>query len=200
MKVILFNGPPRSGKDTVATRVWGDYLTNTKYEVEYERFSFPLKKGLAGFFDVPYDEFGNNIMEADKDLPRLPNRKTYRQAQISFSEDWAKKFFGPNIFGELMVERINTFVAGVESGGIPLILIPDSGFIEELEPIVGAFGPSAVAVVKMFREGCTYEGDSRSYLSQERLDRMGVHTVRLYNDSTPEDLLNMFYDRMKGWL
>ena len=74
-----------------------------------------------------------------------------------------KPTFGPQIFGVLACQRLKT-VAEHET-----IVITDSGFRAEAEPIVQMFGPKNCYKIEIYREGCDFVGDSRSYWPYEEL-------------------------------
>jgi len=148
--VILFNGPPRAGKDVGALTLYnmGGY--------RLLRFSDPLKAALPAFFNLPAKDLEVTKDEAN---PDLPYNMTYRQAQISLSEDWAKVQFGQSIFGELLARRI----AEEDKDCV----IPDSGFLAELIGLVSAaqLADCQFLVIRVERPGKTFARDSRGYLT-----------------------------------
>lgn len=84
---------------------------------------------------------------------------TYRQWQISMSEDWIKPRYGKGWFGAHLARRINACAD-------QLIVVPDSGFEPELAALVEGVDPGArVGLLRIERMGCTFDGDSRNYVS-----------------------------------
>lgn len=150
-RVIFFNGPPRSGKDTAVnylagTRLWGSF-----------KMSQPLKDAARAFFDI--SPHGVKSLEAIKDEP-LPELfdDSYRKVQISLSEDWAKPRYGADVFGKLAARRVSHILS-------PVALCSDSGFAEEAEPILRQIGRKNALLVRLHRSGHTFTGDSRSYIT-----------------------------------
>jgi len=183
-KLVLFNGPRHSGKDTAVLR-----CVET-FNAYHFKLSAPNKAAIKAIFEL-----------TDEDVDYLESIKTqdtsllfgtsYVKAQISFSEDWLKKFLGIHVFGELARRKVHREAALNRRQG--LFCCSDSGFACEAEPLVDLFGEENVLLVKLVREGKTFEGDSRSYI-----DLPGVATVTLLNDDkesylqSVDDLVSSF--------
>lgn len=166
-RIIFLNGPPRSGKDEGAS------IIVRNFPARRYKMSRPLKDGLAAFFGFNHAMMRD--IEANKDeegIVALFNGLSWRQAQISLSETWAKRVFGDDIFGKLAVMYLR------EATSTDITVISDSGFLHECLPIVRHFRPSQCLLIQLMRDGCTFEGDSRSYIE---LDEFGVTTVQLHN-------------------
>jgi len=151
MKIILLNGPPSSGKDFAAT-----YIVKTFKNTRQVKFAGILKEkthALYGFINRPY-----NYYEEVKDLPNCDFYGiTPRQAYINVSELYFKPTHGKNIFGKILAEELKEY-------NNKLIVISDSGFTEEAEVLIKEYGAHNIILVKIEREGHTFNGDSRSYL------------------------------------
>ena len=82
---------------------------------------------------------------------------------IWVSEEVIKPLFGYNYFGKYLAEEIGVS----DSCGV---VISDSGFAQELMPILDrdyyTFNDIEVHVVQLTKDGCTFEGDSRTYLDK----------------------------------
>lgn len=157
MNIILFNGPPRSGKDTAAKFAF-DFI-NTKYRNRYglwEKFSFPNKRAFAGMMGLACDAWGVvEPYEAIKDRA-IPNLGfSYRQWQIDYSERFMKPLYGKDIFGRLLLDRLSCF--NLEKF-IPVV--SDCGFQVECDVLKG----HNVLLFTMSCKGCTFEGDSREWV------------------------------------
>jgi hypothetical protein len=59
--------------------------------------------------------------------------------------------------GRLASQRVQRSTADV-------VIVTDSGFAGEANVLVEDFGPAAVTLVHMFREGTSFHGDSRSHI------------------------------------
>jgi len=186
--VVVLNGPPGCGKDTLAEYIafnghpfymFGEHRTL----VYHEKFAEPIKDALSAFLDISRDE-----LEFNKNIPGLlPNNQSIRRSLITMSEEWAKPTFGNGIFGTMLGKKIERYVTRSKGKFIrqdpkQLYIISDSGFYEELEALE-ELHPGKVRLIRIGRDGCTYEGDSRSYLFNVPLR---VKAVDIGNNSTKE--------------
>ena len=171
MYIVGFNGPPRSGKDTLA-----EMLANQMDKagvvslVVPESLSLPLREiayamtGWQGARDgFTYEAFKTEV------FPQFGNR-TGRQLMIDVSERFLKAIYGQTIMADLLIAR--------NSGiGSAVLLIRDCGFQCEVNPLESWVGVENLYMVNLFREGCDFSNDSREY----------VHTSgkmhQVYNDS-----------------
>ena len=195
--VILFNGPPRSGKDTAAD-IAIDYFQNLHCQVSRYSVAHPLKKAVHALFglNVPVDEY-----EDRKSTP-LPEffGSTPRQAYIDLSEKFAKPHYTPDFFAKVAVQYIKNLPNSV-------IVVSDCGFKAELNAIIQEFGEENVRLVRIYRPGTSFGNgfnglmeriryyvlrllgkkpnkpvkDSRSYLHSE-------NSIEIQNDGDIHDL------------
>ena len=166
-KIILFNGPPRAGKDTAVSLL--NEVPNLP-EIKREKFAAPLKAAVKAFYGLTNDEWAFFDSPDNKDKPHpVFCGKTCREAQIAMSEVYAKPFHqSKTVFGELLVRRMISWHVGGLFG------ISDSGFIEEAYPLISTFGKGNVMLVRIYREGHTYAIDSRNYLYDDSLTSIDV--------------------------
>ena len=170
-KVVILNGPPNCGKDTLADAMWHDY---TGAQVERRAMKDGLIDLTADLLLVDREWF--RVVCADRDwkeepMDRLGGRSP-RQALIYVSEEVVKPAFGSDYFGRYAANNL-------EQGA--LNIFSDGGFVEEVIPLLNAVGLDNVLLVQLFRNGCSFEGDSRSYLPRE----MFTHSATLYNERLP---------------
>lgn len=183
-KIILFNGPPRSGKDIAATKIMSvfSFVNDLTGEgIEFDRFSMPIKAAFAGTVNAPIDEYGTvNPYEQTKDelIPWLG--VSYRQWQIDFSESYMKPKYSKDIFSRLFVQRNYNSKARA-------IVVPDSGFAEEAEPIAKTFGVENTLLIRVRRPGFDFTGDSRSYIKN-----ISPNEFDIFNDGPVEE----FYEKV----
>lgn len=159
-QVILFNGPPRSGKDTAALFIIEDYE-----RARTLKFAQPLKSAVAALFDLSFDFLRR--MEApgsdEKNNPQpLLGGMSWRDACIWMSERCAKPALGDDFFGRAMVTRMR------ESTSCDVTIITDCGFQDEVLPVINAFGEANCHLFRLHREGCHYNNDSRGYIFTRR--------------------------------
>jgi hypothetical protein len=181
-KIILFNGPPRSGKDTAALRVQKIFSSiSADSRVDFDRFAMPLKAAFAGVVGADMDEYGNVEPYESTKGDIIPEFNcSYRQWQIDFSESYMKLKYGSDIFARLFVQRNRNTSATA-------IVVPDSGFKEEAKPIADAFGLENTLLIRCHRPGYDFTGDSRSYISGISPNEVDVH-----NDTT----INEYYEKI----
>lgn len=169
-KIFLLNGPPSSGKDSLAS-----YIESINKTFSIDKFAKPLKEANKGMFSLTDEEF--NLYDTDAKLKNTPQDrfygKSWRQVNIDLSEDFIKGKYDIKFFGLELAKRIAV-------NDKKRILVPDSGFLDEAVPIVEKFGKNNVFLLKLHREGFTYKGDSRNYIDGEKL---GVKTFNIVNDN-----------------
>jgi hypothetical protein len=150
--IIFLNGPPHSGKDTVAGII-KKLLPNCG---EY-KMSKPLKDAFKSIFPFP-PEFSAKLLEEYKDEPFYNGIDiTPRQFQINLSEELIRPMFGKDVFGNIACMSLRQMP-------YKHIVISDSGFEEEIKPIFKMFGPQRTLGIVISRTGCDYDNDSRSDL------------------------------------
>jgi len=162
-KIILFNGPPGSGKDTAAERV-GDLVTTPN--VQIEKFAKTVKEGchaMLGLVNAHGAPLAHDHFEERKNEP-LPEFGGFspRDTYIWYSEEVMKPRFGNDIFGRLTADRI-------AQSHMPIVCISDSGFIEEAQVLIDRFGSDNVSLVRMHRTDHDFTGDSRSYIDSDQI-------------------------------
>jgi hypothetical protein len=167
-RAIFLNGPPRSGKDTLAL-----HLKRTLPGVQVHKFARVLKLAthrLYGLLGGPMED--DAFFEACKDEPRPEFRGlSPRQAYIAVSERYMKPTHGEDVFGRMLVENLGRT-------GRALFVISDSGFAAEALPVVREIGARNCLLLRIHadRRGCDFHGDSRSHITLPE-----VRTVDLDN-------------------
>lgn len=180
MQIILLNGAPRSGKDTVAKMLKDRSSTS----VHLEKFALPLKLSVPLLYGISHDVWRDELDTArNKDLPCSQFfGKTPREVQIALSEDFLKKMHGSNIFGELLSRRV---AAIRDRAMLEAVIVSDSGFVDEAMEVVKGFGHRNVQLWRVHREGCDFKRDSREHIN---LDGCGVLSYDIFNNGSLDDL------------
>lgn len=180
-KIILFNGPPGSGKDTIASMV----QTQLK-GAEIVKFAAPLKT-VALHLYCGGDSRLFHEFDLDQEKKISPSNvflgKTCRQVQIDISEQYMKPMHGQDVFGKFLAA---TLERKVEAGdGNEIFLVSDSGFKPEAEVLIEQFGSQNVMLVRIHRDGFIFDKDpespkydSRNYID---LDEQEVHSLDVDN-------------------
>lgn len=189
MKVIFFNGPPRSGKDTSA-KIVRDILREQGEFPLIVKFSDALKNTahtLVGL-DVPADHFETTKDFCNMLLPMREDGSQHmspREFYIFVSERMVKPHFGNEFWGRTTLNSIKA----ADALRITHLLVADSGFSEEAQVFADEYGFDNCHVVRLSRDGCSFEGDSRSYWSTD----FGVTHIDNSNgiDVLKDNLLDM---------
>lgn len=150
--IVIFNGPPGSGKDEAAA------YFKENYGFGNLSFKYQLFKETIKHYGVDRDWFMEGY--EDRTLKEHPevvlNDKSRREALIHVSEDIIKPTKGKAYFGEQVAEEI------VEGNHYA---IADGGFFEELKPLIEKVGVDNIVIVQLTREGHDYSSDSRRYFN-----------------------------------
>lgn len=164
-RIIAFNGPPRSGKDTIAN-VLATRLENTYTSVIVRsQLSLPMRLAVCAMLGIEYSEF---TYERIKDQVQEITGETFRQTMIRLSEEHVKPAYGNDIWVKSAMAR-----AMVELPHI--VVISDLGFPEEINYLESTY--AEVLVVQIDRDGSTWDNDSR-------VPCTGRHSMELDNNTT----------------
>lgn len=180
-KVIFLNGPPRCGKDTLAE------ILHRRLKTKTLKFADPLKRACHALFslDVPNEYYDS--MKDQKTSSFLDN--TPRSVYISMSQEYIKKKFGDNFFGKILLNTIR------ENTKINAFVISDSGFYGESQVVSEAISPKNCLLIHIYRNGCNFSNDSRSYIKLP-----GVDSAKLYNNLSMEYLKKSGLTIISSWL
>lgn len=151
-KVIILNGPAGCGKDTLAMA-----LVEMGFAKGTASFKNPMFNiALAALGPDAYREFLDGYDDrARKEKPEgFLNGLSRRQFMIAISEQFIKPVLGDDYFGRYLAENL--------PDGDEVFVVSDGGFASEVAPIVAA--GHDVRIVRLHRDGYTFEGDSRGYL------------------------------------
>ena len=148
-RTIILNGPPRSGKDTIA-----EYISD-KFGYTRASFKEPLIDSTCFYYGVDRDWFMNRYEEDKEVRQENLNGLSRRQALIHVSENVMKPQRGKGIFGEMLA-------ASMVASENKKFVFSDGGFPEEFLEIK-KYDPNVV-LVHLYRPGCDFSNDSRDYI------------------------------------
>lgn len=185
MHIFLLNGPPGSGKDFAAA-----ILGERQFKM-----AGALKRMTHAAMGLRYgggDPYSAAYFEAHKDVPRSEfGGATPRDAYIQMSEGFVKPLLGEDYLGRVLAKEIGDAVKLRydlrPEAAPPRYAVSDCGFREEALALVDAFGPQALTLVRLAREGCSFDNDSRGYIT---LADVGVRTFDIFNDADFRESLN----------
>lgn len=200
IRIVIFNGPPSSGKDTAALACFKSQTVGG-FKV-FDRMSRPIKKAFAGMVNAPINKFDVvENWEHRKDEPlKILDGKTFRNWQQDFGEKFMKPLYGENIFARLFIERQHNQAPNAT------IFVPDCGFDIEYETLALHYGTENILVVKLYRPGYTFAGDTRKYLDigsrfASGIEDPDIENVRHINNSTTRTAFEMrVLEVVSDWL
>lgn len=173
-KIILINGPPRSGKDAAAIAI-SSYFP----DVAHAAFKSPLVRLTQEVGQVEYKRWFKDY-EDKKDEPwEEYYGKSPREMMIVISEQWLKPTFGNDILGRMAVQRNQEYF---NTKGF--IVFSDSGFLAECEYVIKTWLPYESTrarnclLLRIHRDGHDFSNDSRGYID---LGHLGVTQLDINN-------------------
>lgn len=180
-KIVLLNAPKGAGKDTIGRCLKNLYGCELRaFKTALYECAFPLSKCKT------WAEFIH--LTNDRDAKDKPHRNFYgrtpRQFLIHVSEDIVKPNFGDKFFGVKSAESIS--IGDFERG----VVFTDSGFVEEVLPLIKEFGGKNIYVVQFTGQGSNnFDGDSRDFIYIR-----DVHTIRMTMKN--EDIIPETYAKL----
>lgn len=185
-KIIFINGPKRSGKDTAGGALFVNGLA------KMYKMTTPMDDALRAFFGFTHAEY-KVWREERKDDPTFMGTRIFRHVMIDFSERFIKPTIGENAFGLMAVQRIEAMKTG--GSGLDAVCITDSGFADEATPLIEKYGADNCLLIRLYRDGHTFAGDSRDYI-----DLPNVKRIDVYNNFTEELFKQMIVAVVEEWL
>jgi hypothetical protein len=189
MKVLILNGPPGCGKDTIAKLLckMAPVLQGEFKEVLYEETAKLLRSIGSSFSDDPKDYSittsdvrRSNEDRDSKEQPFVGGLSVRRWLQIT-SEMVVKKDRGQDYFGVASADRWHS--KGTDH------VISDCGFIEEVDAVVDRFGAENVYVIRLHREGFSFAVDTRYYIKYSNAQELDF-TLRAGYPMEPVEFLH----------
>lgn len=178
-KIIVFNGPPRSGKDTAAHIIQQYFGSDT---VAHLKLSTPLKRFVSELSGLSIPQ-----LEEGKEQPLLFGQTvSSRDLQIGIYEA-ISKVAGRDWLAQIVVHKINT----VEQS---IVVLSDGGRPEEIDKLVRNFGASNILLLQLFRKGTSFQGDIRQYIYDSR-----IVTQPVMNEDLQQFKIDII-DEVTSWL
>lgn len=168
MNIIIFNGPPDSGKDTSADHLVAKY-GYTKLEMKGALRRLAHAMASLSMHQHAVELCTRLEFESDPNDPtlRLKNTevraefgdRTWRQFLIWISEEVCKPIFGADIFSLAAVKAIR-------DSGAQKIVFSDCGFQVEIDTLHWQSPQNAtIHLCHLYRPLRTYSDDSRAYVT-----------------------------------
>lgn len=159
-KIIIKNGPKSSGKDFAAK-----WLAQHRLDTQHFEFKSQLYMDVANHYGLTMAEL-SRLYEGDKNIPQdVFGGKSVREAMIYVSEEVIKPVYGLEHYGRILANQIDESdcsIAVISDGGVAN---DNGGWYDwnELFPLIEKFGIENILIVQLYRQGCSFEGDSRRY-------------------------------------
>lgn len=147
-QVVIFNAPPKAGKDFICNFLKDNYFCN---KVEFKGKLRELVKVIYSLSKEQVEWLG--LRENKENPQEVLGGLSYRGAMIDVSERLIKPRYGKDYFAKALLGELVDFTVNV---------ISDGGFIEEVEYL--ADSGCDMYVIRIHSNGCGFEGDSRQYL------------------------------------
>lgn len=176
-KIIIFNGPPRSGKDTFADKLEHVYEnkwfnSDVIFIAMRESFKDSLVHLVLDFYNIHEDEWDDRYEHSKEEPWDALGGRSQREALIDMSENKIKPMFGNDFFGKAAARKLQT---GSDSDGDGrLYIFSDGGFVEEIQPLIDKFGKENILIIRLHREGFDFSNDSRGFLNIEGIESWDV--------------------------
>jgi len=172
---VVLNAPAGSGKDTVAEHF------SEHHHKEFKASLFDIAKSVAQISDKRWNElYSRELKEQPTDelFGRSP-----REHMIHTSEKLIKPVYGNDYFGKALCRSL-------EDG---INIISDGGFKDEIQFLIDELGSENVLIIQIYRDGCSFDNDSRNYVDDVSCDVIGLN-----NNSTLNNLFNTI-DNIIKW-
>lgn len=180
MKIVVFNGAPKSGKDTFGSLLKQDLNGLEDCLAENHSFKEIMFDILCNLFSITHSEWFDRYDKAKEEPWDKLRGLSQRQALIALSEQGLKNAFGQDIFGYHMVGRLKFASAGIDEEGYKYYAVfTDCGFQAELDCLKAEFGAENIMLVRLHREGFDFSNDSRSLLYDSEVHSIDVDSKGL---------------------
>lgn len=194
MFVVGFNGPPESGKDTMAEML-ADHMDKQgiTLPVRMESLSMPLRKIAYTMVGWPMDSLDGAQYAAFK-TTWFPQFNAHgRQIMIDVSERFLKPTYGIEVMAKMLLTRNENFPG--------VLLVRDCGFQIEVDPIAKAIGVRNLFLAQVHRTGKDFSNDSREWVYNPDGGFMRVENNSGFDDLRTE--AGRLYGRLvnqMGWV
>lgn len=177
---FYLNGPPSVGKDEIG-KVIAPKLRSSTFG--YKNRLVAIAKVMAGVNDATWDK-----MYEDKDTPnnRLFGLSPRKFLQV-ISEKMVKPILGEDYFAKALNKEILNKGRNIYRPFHPVIT--DCGFEKEVACTLAAFPQANHVIIRLHCEGCTFEGDTRTYLPPMANGSPNIIELEIENPRVEPELL-----------
>lgn len=158
--IVVFNGPPGTGKDEACLYFIKKGYTHLSFKEELFKETFKFFGVSKGWFMKGYND--RSIKETPAPELKVNGASlSRRDAMIYVSEKFIKPKYGDEYFGIQATKNIKNGHNYCFS---------DGGFVSELVPIINKVGVENICIIQLTRKGCDFSSDSRRYFYGEMVE------------------------------
>lgn len=147
-KIILLNGAPQSGKDTLA------HYLEKELKAKHLKYAANVRE-VAGIIHPKVNFWDETIKDIALECLSF---QTPREVLIKIGMS-LRTGLDKNVWVESLAEKIEA-----EYWGKTVAVISDCGFQNEVDVMIQRFGEQNVLLVQVYRDGYTFENDCRNYV------------------------------------
>jgi len=174
MYILGFNGPPQCGKDSLAAMVVEHMeIQGCDIPIKVDYLSLPLRQIAYQMVGYTGDLFGDDYESFKVMQFGQFEARTGRELMIDVSERFLKPTYGIDVMAKMLLQRNHNFDG--------LLLVPDSGFMCEVQPLIDAVGQNHLYIVRVHRGDLNFNNDSREWVHC-------FHDTDINNDGSLDDL------------
>lgn len=190
-KIVIFNGPPRSGKDTFADMLEEHYdVYNNGFFVYRDSFKDELIRLVLNYYEIDKREWNDRYEHSKEEPWDKLGGLSQREALIDMSEVKIKPLLGKDYFGKAAAQGLILYEDEDNNVGV----FSDGGFEEEIHPIIDKVGIENVLIFRLHRPDHDFTGDSRGYLDIDGVTTIDIDSLEV--DAT-FDVINK---KFKEWV
>ena len=158
---VYLNGPPKSGKDTIANLLAERYENGVQF-----KFAQMLREAVGAYFGIDeaeYDRQKDNKIALRFDSMKVWPGMSYRQFVMRLSEKVLKPNFGKGYLGVAFAERILQIPKADDIDQV--YIVTELGFSDELYEFRCRVSVTDSLLIQLHRDGLNFNNDSRGYVT-----------------------------------
>lgn len=189
-QILILNGPPGCGKDTLANHVVKNI--KTAKHLMFKESLYKLALDAAGLQSHYTELFTDRQLKEDATTSPFyvaGQKVSPRGWLIHISENLIKPNFGRDFFGD----RAASVVAASDS---KLFIFSDGGFKEEILPLIDV---GHVTIIQIKSPNHSFNADSRNWLTPEMFPFKSVNIFTINNYGTLEQFLQDGLDSIQDF-
>lgn len=181
-------------------RYWEVYNTRELKEIPLEEFCVYMTTSEVAELEIFIGYLPDNRATWGVKPSKWEVTLSIREAMIYVSEVLVKPRWGEDYFGKQRVRKIieteKLFYGKTPTGRYPIFSDDSAAFVDELPPLINHMGQENILLIRVHRDGFTFDGDSRSYIPDGVINQ----TIDITNNGTEEEFLFNVEKLVTEWL